>query len=145
VVLDCDLEPGATRLFGDGDALQQLFVNLMLNSLQVLQGQGAIRVRATPETGDRIRIDYEDTGPGIPAEHRERIFDPFFTTKEVGEGTGLGLFIVASVVEEHGGEIRVGEGPEGGARFEMTLPRGAAEAGASPPNGEPAPAEGGRG
>jgi signal transduction histidine kinase len=145
VKLECDLDAEANRLYGDADALQQLFVNLMLNSLQVLKGPGGIRIRARTETGDRVRIDYEDTGAGIPPEHWERVFDPFFTTKEVGEGTGLGLYIVARVVEEHGGEIRAGAGSGGGARFTVTLPRGLAELGVTSPIGEPTSAAGGRG
>jgi signal transduction histidine kinase len=70
-----------------------------------------------------LQIVYEDSGPGIPEEQHSRIFDPFFTTKQVGEGTGLGLFIVASIVEEHDGEIRVETAASGGVRFLISLPR----------------------
>ena len=105
------------------DAFRQLFVNLILNSFQAMEGRGQIRVEVTVEEGGRLQIVYQDSGPGIAPEHRERVFDPFFTTKAVGEGTGLGLFIVANIVEEHAGEIRVDDGPGGGARFWIVLPQ----------------------
>ena len=63
-----------------------------------------------------------DSGPGVPAELRERIFDPFFTTKEPGHGTGLGLAIVLRIVEDHGGRVDVRRAREGGAGFAVTLP-----------------------
>jgi len=70
-----------------------------------------------------VRIEVEDNGPGIPQAVRMRLFEPFFTTKEVGEGTGLGLWLCWSIiVERHGGQIEVESGREGGARFVITLP-----------------------
>lgn len=121
ITLDLDL--GEDRMSGDADALQQLFVNLILNSFQAIEGAGAIRISVAGYEQNRLRIIYEDNGPGIPEEQRSRIFDPFFTTKQVGEGTGLGLFIVANIVEEHDGEIRVETATEGGTRFVIILPR----------------------
>ncbi len=74
----------------------------------------------------------EDSGPGIPAEDRERVFDPFFTRKS--KGTGLGLAIVADIVDRHGGSVRVAGGQTlPGARFEIRLPRGGGVPLASPP------------
>jgi signal transduction histidine kinase len=67
-------------------------------------------------------IDVDDEGPGVPAEHLERIFEPFFTTKPPGEGTGLGLSLVAAIVEGHGGSIVVTRSPSGGARFRVRIP-----------------------
>src|SRR5262249_43091736 len=72
--------------------------------------------------GDRIRIVFADTGPGIAAEIAKRVFDPFFTTKEVGTGTGLGLSITYSIVKEHGGEIALSPTPGGGATFTVEVP-----------------------
>lgn len=121
------------RLVGDVVALQHLFVNLLLNSFQAIAGAGTIHIRVTPlQQQNCLQIIYEDSGPGIPEELRSRIFDPFFTTKQVGEGTGLGLFIVANIVEEHAGEIRFEATADGGARFVILLPR---KPGEQPPTG----------
>jgi signal transduction histidine kinase len=111
------------QMIGDVDALQHLFVNLMLNSFQAIEGAGTIRISVAEQDQNRLRIVYEDSGPGIPEEQLSRIFDPFFTTKQVGEGTGLGLFIVANIIEEHDGEIRVEAPLDCGVRFVITLPR----------------------
>jgi CheY-like chemotaxis protein len=72
--------------------------------------------------GPRIRIEVEDTGPGIPPALLERIFNPFFTTKPTGAGTGLGLSISLGIVREHGGRIWAENVPGGGARFHIELP-----------------------
>jgi signal transduction histidine kinase len=121
ITLSLDL--AEDQMIGDVDALQHLFVNLMLNSFQAIEGAGTIRISVAEQDQNRLRIVYEDSGPGIPEEQRSRIFDPFFTTKQVGEGTGLGLFIVANIIEEHDGEIRVETPNDSGVRFVITLPR----------------------
>jgi signal transduction histidine kinase len=118
IVLALDLDD---TIHGDGDALQQMFVNLLLNSFQAIKGSGRIKISSEVESAEVLKLVYEDDGPGIPAEQHERIFDPFFTTKQVGEGTGLGLYIVASIVEEHRGTIRI-EQTHTGARFIIRLP-----------------------
>lgn len=117
------LELAEERLIGDADALQHLFLNLILNSFQAIDGAGTIRISASAQEQDLLEIIYEDSGPGIPETQRSRVFDPFYTTKQVGEGTGLGLFIVANIVEEHDGDIRVETAADGGARFLISLPR----------------------
>jgi len=122
------------RIRGDEAALRQMFVNLMLNSLQAMPGGGAVRVTIGQDPdgpADRLRVVYEDEGPGIPSEIQEKVFDPFFTTKGVGEGTGLGLFIVANIVDEHGGDIRVENAAGGGARFVITFSRTGPDEGAT--------------
>jgi two-component system NtrC family sensor kinase len=107
--------------------LNQVFLNLINNAAQAIPGDGQVTVRSTLD-GDRVRIDVSDNGTGIPEEVRPRIFDTYFTTKPVGEGTGLGLPIVKSIVEEHGGEVkfrtRIGEG----TTFSVFLPVALAEA-----------------
>ena len=128
-----DVAAASDRLRGDETALRQMFVNLMLNSLQAMPGGGTIRVEIGEDPdapAERLRVVYEDEGPGIPPEIREKVFDPFFTTKDVGEGTGLGLFIVANVVDEHGGSIRIEDAAGGGARFVITLARTGPDEGA---------------
>jgi len=99
--------------------LGQVFLNLMLNSCQAMPDGGTLTlvVRATEE---RIDVVVQDTGQGVPAEHREAIFDPFFTTR-LSEGTGLGLSLSARIVADHGGELRLlSEAP--GASFQVSLP-----------------------
>ncbi len=113
------------NLMADEDGLRQLFVNLMLNSFHAMPEGGIVRITSveTEDNSGDVRIIYEDNGPGIPADVVDRIFDPFFTTKEVGEGTGLGLFMVASIVQEHQGRIELDEEVETGVRFIIDLPR----------------------
>jgi two-component system NtrC family sensor kinase len=84
-------------------------------------GGGKLTV-VTRAEGDNVRISISDSGPGIPAEIQRRIFDPFFTTKDAGQGTGLGLTICYSIIDEHGGRIWTENLPGGGAVFHVELP-----------------------
>ncbi len=112
------------HLQADEDGMRQLFVNLMLNSFQITQNGGQILISSSTdnETSEMIIITYQDNGPGIPHENKNRIFDPFFTTKDVGEGTGLGLFMVANIVQEHQGLIELDDNFQKGTRFIIQLP-----------------------
>jgi signal transduction histidine kinase len=102
--------------------LNQVFMNLVMNACDAIDGRGRIVVRTRP-TEAGVALFFEDSGPGIPSEHRERIFEPFFTTKPVGKGTGLGLSISHGIIERHGGRMSV-ECPEaGGTVFRIDLPR----------------------
>ena len=101
--------------------INQVFMNIIFNAIQAIEGPGTITVRTRAEGGQAV-VDIEDTGRGIPAEIRDKIFDPFFTTKKVGEGTGLGLSISYGIIEQHGGHIAVASGPGGGTRFTLSLP-----------------------
>jgi signal transduction histidine kinase len=86
-----------------------------------MEGEGTLTVRTARE-GDRVLVEFGDTGPGIPDDIKERIFEPFFTTKPVGEGTGLGLDIsYRIVVNKHHGDLRVESRP-GDTRFQVRLP-----------------------
>jgi signal transduction histidine kinase len=80
---------------------------------------GILLIRVLPRKA-QVRISFEDTGPGVPRAIRSRIFDAFFTTRP--EGTGLGLAFVERIVTEHGGSVKVGSAPSGGASFEIALP-----------------------
>ena len=77
---------------------------------------------ASDEKHLRVRVRFDDNGPGIPAAQRRQVFDPFFTTKPVGQGTGLGLSISHGIMERHGGRLSVVESAAGGARFLIDLP-----------------------
>ncbi|SFM90736.1 ATP-binding protein [Thermodesulforhabdus norvegica] len=106
----------------DSPRMQQVFLNLFMNSIHAIGNDaGKITVRARA-TGEKVVIEFEDTGCGIPKEHLDKIFDPFFTTKEVGAGTGLGLSIVYGIIEKHSGEIGVESEPGKGTKFIITLP-----------------------
>ncbi|WP_224366169.1 ATP-binding protein [Hyalangium versicolor] len=105
----------------DRDQLTQVLVNLVKNAEEAMKDKGgSVRVRVKGTETDAI-VEVEDTGPGIPPEHRARIFEPYFTTKE--GGTGLGLAIAARILQEHGGKLEVGGEPGEGARFSVVLPR----------------------
>ncbi len=104
--------------------LNQVFLNLLMNACDVLEEQpdgGRIVIRAEP-TENGVRLEFSDTGPGIPPEVQRRIFDPFFTTKEVGKGTGLGLSLSHGIIERHGGRIQVSSTAGEGTHFVIELP-----------------------
>jgi len=92
-----------------------------LNAVQAMPKGGTLAVR-TRRAGASLRLEIEDTGPGISDSHLDRIWDPFFTTKPPGQGTGLGLSITQRIVTRHGGRIRAENRSEGGARFIVELP-----------------------
>ncbi|KAA2212077.1 response regulator [Teichococcus oryzae] len=101
--------------------LNQVVMNILSNAADAIEGRGRIIIH-TESDADTYRIAISDSGPGIPAEMRDRVFEPFFTTKPVGAGTGLGLAIAYNVIQAHGGTIAVGEGADGGACFMITIP-----------------------
>ncbi|MET8224683.1 ATP-binding protein [Streptomyces sp. NPDC005301] len=109
--------------------LNQVWTNLVDNAVSAMngtEGDGTLTVRTAMDR-DRLLVEFRDTGPGVPAEIRDRIFDPFFTTKPVGEGTGLGLDISwRIVVNKHHGHLEVRSVP-GDTRFQVRLPLTAAE------------------
>jgi signal transduction histidine kinase len=113
----------------DPDQMQQVFLNLLLNSLHALQAGGTIKISAAIASSGsangkerKLSIEFEDNGAGIPAEHLSQVFDPFFTTKDVGEGTGLGLSVSYGIIKGHSGEIRVDSNPGQFTRFTIFLP-----------------------
>jgi len=101
--------------------LNQVFLNLLMNACDAIDGKGVIRVE-TRRSDYGVTLEFHDSGPGIPPEIQSRIFDPFFTTKPVGVGTGLGLSLSHGIIERHGGRIRVDSEPGGGATFVIDLP-----------------------
>ena len=118
-----DLSEDLPPVQGDPSRLQQVFLNLLVNAEQAIgSSAGVITMRTRKKGHEWIRVEVEDTGPGIAEKLLGRIFDPFFTTKPPGQGTGLGLSISASIVAEHGGRLWAESPPEGGARFIVELP-----------------------
>ncbi|GAB1722436.1 MAG: PAS domain S-box protein [Nitrospira sp. CR1.1] len=101
--------------------IDQVFVNLINNATQAMNGKGRLTLGAAQD-GAWIDVTISDTGPGIPAAVRPRIFDPFFTTKAPGKGTGLGLSIVHKIVTRHGGTITLDSAEGKGATFRLRFP-----------------------
>ncbi|MDD5298007.1 MAG: ATP-binding protein [Rhodocyclaceae bacterium] len=101
--------------------LNQVFMNILYNAIQAIEGTGTITV-STRREADWAVVAISDTGRGIPAEILNRIFDPFFTTKKVGEGTGLGLSISYGIIEKHGGRISVDSEVGQGTTFTLSIP-----------------------
>jgi signal transduction histidine kinase len=101
--------------------LNQVFMSLLVNSVQAIEVQGTITLR-TGREGDRVWVEVQDTGSGIKPEQLDRIFDPFFTTKAIGKGVGLGLAMAYGIVQKHNGEITVKSEVGVGSVFRVTLP-----------------------
>lgn len=101
--------------------INQVFMNLLVNAAQAIEGEGAITIRTFRE-GDIVNVQFSDTGAGIRPENLSRIFDPGFTTKGVGVGTGLGLSIVFQIIHDHGGSIDVDSEVGKGSTFTLRLP-----------------------
>lgn len=124
VQVDRQYAPNLPAVPVDADFCEQVFTNLAHNAYEAMgAGGGKLQVRVAPasDNGRRgVEVDFQDSGPGVPAELGEQIFNPFFTTKK--EGVGLGLAIVSKIVDEHRGWIRVSSPPGQGARFRVFLP-----------------------
>jgi two-component system OmpR family sensor kinase len=136
-------EVPAGTLRADPDRLAQALRNLIGNAIDhTTPSGGLVRLQVQRGAGRGIRFIVEDDGPGIPAVQRERVFDRFHRTDSArtraSGGTGLGLAIVRAIADAHGGWVRAGESPEGGARIEMELPGFTPEAPAPAPEREAA-------
>lgn len=116
-----ELDDHLPEIVADPQQLQQVFFNILLNSVDAISEGGKITVTTRyDEKMEAVSVDLRDTGKGIPVELMEKIFQPFFTTK--GKGTGLGLAVSKRIVEEHGGSIEVANQVSGGIRFTITFP-----------------------
>ncbi|MGH7537691.1 MAG: ATP-binding protein [Gemmatimonadales bacterium] len=123
VEVQTEIDDAAPAVLGLGQELVQVVSNLVTNAEHAVRGQvsGVIRLSTQGREG-WVRFTVEDSGPGVPADVRERIFEPFFSTKSPDEGSGLGLAICRRVVSELGGRIQLEDGELGGARFVVELP-----------------------
>lgn len=127
----CDFQPAHITVAGNPQSLGQVFLNLLRNALEALDGRPDARIEIEARLQDdhcrpqRALICLRDNGPGIAAEHRERVFDEFFSTKSGGGGLGLGLPICREILASMGGSIRLLD-TAAGAAFLVSLPAGAA-------------------
>ena len=118
------LDPSVSMVWGDRIQLQQVILNLMVNSFEAMQNTSVANRRLTIQTcvadKERVLILTRDSGPGIPAAQLDHIFEPFFTTKP--QGLGMGLAICRSIIQTHRGEISCVNNPDGGVTFRIALP-----------------------
>jgi|GEM_PF-3134817 len=132
--LEIQLDPNLKKVRADRTQMEQIIMNLVVNAHDAMPGGGTLAIRAENAVvkkekpgrlsgllpGDYVRLQFEDSGPGVDREIQSKLFDPFFTTKP--HGTGLGLSVVHGIVEKHGGRIDVRSEPEKGAVFTIFLP-----------------------
>ncbi len=146
--IEIELDAEARRARFDPVRLEQVMANLLGNALKHGRPRGVLYVRSrVAEEHGLIEVAVCDDGEGVPPEDRERIFEPYVRGegRNRGAGLGLGLAICRRAIEAHGGSIRVGEAPEGGAQFVFTLPADTADSASTPPagTGDPEVAAGG--
>ncbi len=136
--VELELPEGLSPVLADQRRLVQVLVNLLVNAAEVIEpgvkregGRGRIRLVAATQTSQatdgrpgapRVTLTVHDSGPGIAPQHLQNLFTPFFTTKPVGKGTGLGLALSRSYMEQMGGKLDAANHPEGGAVFRLELP-----------------------
>jgi len=120
VELSIDVEE-PLLIFGDANQLQQVLVNILLNSIQASTTEATIKVKAWQKAGS-VCIQIIDSGSGIDEESLTHIFDPFFTTKKEGEGTGLGLSVSYGIIKHHGGTINIDNNEHGGVVVSIEIP-----------------------
>ncbi len=122
--LKMDLSAELPKLKLDAERMKQVFLNLLMNALYAVDGQGTVQISSyLLQQGRQVAVEFADNGHGMEPQVMDKIFDPFFTTKPQGTGTGLGLSVSYGIVREHGGDIRVESGPPGGwTRFTIILP-----------------------
>ncbi len=115
------IEPDLPNVSADGGQIQQAVIALATNAIDAMPDGGKLKFRAFAK-GNRVVIEVEDNGAGIPQDNMSKIFEPFFTTKEVGKGTGLGLAVCYGIISEHGGRLSVRSTIGKGTTFSIFLP-----------------------
>lgn len=121
IVQKCEIEQDLPPVSADGGQIQQAVIALATNAIDAMPGGGTLTFRALSK-GNRVVLEVEDTGMGIPQDDLPKIFEPFFTTKEVGKGTGLGLAVCYGIVSEHSGRLSVKSSVGKGTTFSIFLP-----------------------
>ena len=120
IQLEMNLSP-IKSILAQGERLQQVFINIILNALDAMPTGGSLRIDLV-QINKMAAIKIGDTGTGIQTQHLPHIFDPFFTTKGIGKGTGLGLSISYAIIKEHEGNITVKSQDGEGTIFTITIP-----------------------
>ena len=123
ITIHTDLNPSLPLVNLDADKIKQVFLNLLMNAQQAMDGAGEIRITTSFRESEGLeQATVWDSGRGIPPNLLEKVFDPFFSTKAAGEGTGLGLSVSYGIIQEHQGEILVRSEPGQGTEFTILLP-----------------------
>ena len=120
IIVKRNYAEGLPKIMAYGGELNQVWTNIIVNALDAMDGQGTIKI-STKQVDEWVFVEFEDSGPGIPEDVREKLFSPFFTTKPVGKGTGLGLNISFNIIQKHKGYIEVDSQP-GRTCFSVRLP-----------------------
>lgn len=118
IIRNYELIPNITANPGK---LNQVFLHLIMNAVDAMADQGVLTI-TTKTTDDYVSVSFTDTGCGISDDQQQHLFDAFYTTKVVGKGTGLGLYVVMNIVNEHGGSINVSSQIDQGSTFTLQLP-----------------------
>lgn len=125
IEIDRQLAPGLPRIPVSVQQMNHVFMNIILNAAEAMNGTGKLAVRSfLSADGEKVCVEISDTGPGIAAEVLPHIFEPFYTTKDADKGTGLGLSVVHGIVSDHRGQVTVRSRPGEGAAFTVELPLG---------------------
>lgn len=117
-----EFQKDVPMLLIDGDQIQQVFMNIILNAGDAMSGDGGTLTIKTGLKDGMVEVSFIDSGCGMPKEHLSKLFTPFFTTKETGKGTGLGLAISYGIVQSHNGDIEVNSEIGKGSIFRISLP-----------------------
>ncbi len=121
--IDKQISNGDLCISADRNQMQQVVINLVMNALDAMDGEGVLTLRTFPDPRkNRAVLEVSDTGKGIPESDRTRVFDPFFTTKALGSGTGLGLSTVYGIVKENNGNIQLTQADPGRTTFRVEMP-----------------------
>jgi signal transduction histidine kinase len=112
-----------SKILADKHEIQQIFFNIIRNAGQAIVGPGTITIRVLSDGSDKVHIEIEDTGEGIPGDKINRIFEPFFTTRGLNKGAGLGLSIVRQLVWKNKGEISFRSQVGVGTTFTLEFPK----------------------
>lgn len=123
IIVNQELDQNIEHVLFDEDKIKQVFMNLLINSMQAMPEGGELQLMTfMDQEREEIKIDVSDTGYGIPEDKLDKIFEPFYTTKERGQGTGLGLSVSYGIIQQHHGNISVSSQPGQGTTFSIQLP-----------------------